>query len=123
MKLFFVDLGEQGWVRQKNLSMYLSPSPEGKPALQSHSNVNIHSEVPGGLLKEACRRLRSEGENKVMVHLLRLEQGGKRWCFSKEVANLLPHWGGKDLVNRMLKVKTEEQDGGEVDQEAIVAPN
>ena len=52
-----------------------------------------------------------------------LEQGGKRWCFSKEVANLLPHWGGKDLVNRMLKVKTEEQDGGEVDQEAIVAPN
>ena len=37
VKLFFVDLGEQGWVRQKNLSMYLSPSPEGKPALQSHS--------------------------------------------------------------------------------------
>ena len=50
VKLFFVDLGEQGWVRQKNLrelpkifclcwcfalvlSMYVSPSP----ALQSHS--------------------------------------------------------------------------------------
>ena len=75
------------------------------------------------MLKEACRRLRSEGENKVMVHLLRLEQGGKRWCSSKEVANLLPHWGGKDLVNIMLKVKTEDQNGGEVDQEAIVAPN
>ena len=54
VKLFFVDMGEQGWVRQKNLrelpkifclcwcfalvlSMYVSPSPEGKPALQSHS--------------------------------------------------------------------------------------
>ena len=84
---------------------------------------HIHSEVPGGWPKEACRRLRSEGENKVMVHLLRLEQGGKRWWSSKEVAKLLPHWGGKDLVNIMLKVKTEDQNGGEVDQEAIVVPN
>ena len=97
--------------------MYLLPLKVN--LLYSH----IHSEVPGGLLKEACRRLRSEGENKVMVHLLRLEQGGKRWCSSKEMANLLPHWGGKDLVNIMLKVKTEDQNGGEVDQEAIVAPN
>ena len=97
--------------------MYLLPLKVN--LLYSH----IHSKVPGGWPKEACRRLRSEGENKVMVHLLRLEQGGKRWCSSKEVANLLPHWGGKDLVNIMLKVKTEDQNGGEVDQEAIVAPN
>ena len=45
------------------------------------------------------------------------------WCSGKDVAKLLPHWGGKDLVNIMLKVKTEDQNGGEVDQEAIVAPN
>ena len=31
-----------------------------------------------------------------------------RWCSSKEVANLLPHWGGRDLVNKMLKVKRIE---------------
>ena len=49
-----------------------------------------------------------EGENKVTVHLLRLEQGGESWCSSKEVANLLPHWGGRDLVNKMLKVKRIE---------------
>ena len=49
-----------------------------------------------------------EGENKVTVHLLRLEQGGKSWCSIKEVADLLPHWGGRDLVNKMLKVKRIE---------------
>ena len=48
------------------------------------------------------------GENKVTLHLLQLEQGGERWCSSREVANLLFHWGGKDLVNKMLKVKRNE---------------
>ena len=47
----------------------------------------------------------------MIVHLLRLEQGGKRWCSCKEVANFQPHWGGKDLVNIMLKAKTEDQNG------------
>ena len=42
------------------------------------------------------------------VHLLQLEQGGERWCSSREVANFLFHWGGKDLVNKMLKVKRNE---------------
>ena len=42
------------------------------------------------------------------VHLLQLEQGGERWCTSREVANLLFHCSGKDLVNKMLKVKRNE---------------
>ena len=52
---------------------------------------HIHSEVLGGWPKEVCRRLRSAGANMLMVHLLRLEQGGKRRCSSKAPANRLPH--------------------------------
>jgi len=55
-----------------------------------------------------CKLNSGEGEEKVTVHLLQLEEGGERWCSSKEVSNLLPHWGGRDLVNKMLKVKRIE---------------
>lgn len=65
-------------------------------------------EAKSGVEVTPCILHSGEGENKVTVHLLRLEQGGESWCSSKEVANLLPHWGGRDLVNKMLKVKRIE---------------
>jgi len=55
-----------------------------------------------------CRLPLGEQEERVTVHLVRLEQGGERWCSSGEVANLLPHWGGRDLVNKMLKTRRIE---------------
>merc|ERR1719282_1140929 len=55
-----------------------------------------------------CRLPLGEREERVTVHLVRLEQGGERWCSSGEVANLLPHWGGRDLVNKMLKTRRIE---------------
>jgi len=38
------------------------------------------------------------------VHVVRLAGGG-RWCTAGEVATLLPAWGGRDLVRKMLRVK------------------
>ena len=55
-----------------------------------------------------CRLPLGEQEERVTVHLVRFEQGGERWCSSGEVANLLPHWGGRDLVNKMLKTRRIE---------------
>ena len=55
-----------------------------------------------------CRLPLGEREERVTVHLVRLEQGGERWCSSGEVANLLPHWGGRDLVDKMLKTRRIE---------------
>merc|ERR1719447_644626 len=55
-----------------------------------------------------CRLPLGEREERVTVHLVRLEQGGERWCSSGEVANLLPHWGGRDLVDKMLKTRRFE---------------
>ena len=55
-----------------------------------------------------CRLPLGEQEERVTVHLVRLEQGAERWCSSGEVANLLPHWGGRDLVNKMLKTRRIE---------------
>ena len=55
-----------------------------------------------------CRLPLGERDERVTVHLVRLEQGGERWCSSGEVANLLPHWGGRDLVDKMLKTRRIE---------------
>ena len=55
-----------------------------------------------------CNLKSGERDEKVKIHLLRFEPGGERWCSSKELSNLLPHWGGRDLVNKMLKVKRIE---------------
>ena len=55
-----------------------------------------------------CNLKSGERDEKVKIHLLRFEPGGERWCSSKELSYLLPHWGGRDLVNKMLKVKRIE---------------
>ena len=45
------------------------------------------------------------GEEEDTLHTLQLAGEEQRWCSGREVAILLPTWGGRDLLARMLKVK------------------
>ena len=84
-----------------------SPLKAGACAVEDNRLME-DEKAKSGVEVTPCMLHSGKGENKVTVHLLRLEQGGESWCSSKEVANLLPHWGGRDLVNKMLKVKRIE---------------
>jgi len=81
---------------------------EASACKEKDNKLTNADQAKSGVEVTPCMLHSGEGENKVTVHLLRLEQGGESWCSSKEVANLLPHWGGRDLVNKMLKVKRIE---------------
>ena len=81
------------------------PEVNGSQSKSMRFSQNLTSTGCDALEVTQCRLPLGEQEERVTVHLVRLEQGGERWCSSGEVANLLPHWGGRDLVNKMLKTK------------------
>ena len=84
------------------------PEVNGSQSKSMRFSQNLTSTGCDALEVTQCRLPLGEQEERVTVHLVRLEQGGERWCSSGEVANLLPHWGGRDLVNKMLKTRRIE---------------
>merc|ERR1719370_1390877 len=84
------------------------PEVNGSQSKSMRFSQNLTSTGCDALEVTQCRLPLGEQEERVTVHLVRLEQGGERWCSSGEVANLLPHWSGRDLVNKMLKTRRIE---------------